>query len=249
MAGVLRLTWRSFRMIAGLILCLPLHYGWKALGRSSPWPRRWLGWVGRSAGMRVEVTGTPLASHVLFVSNHLSWLDIMLIAGASGAAFVSKGDVARWPIFGWLAGLNNTIYVDRAERKAVRGQADALRAALASGQPVALFPEGTTEGGEQVLPFRASLLSALVPPQPGIRLQPIAIDYGDAARDIAWVGEEPAGANAKRVLSRPGVALVRLSFLEPIDPAAMPDRKLLAQASRERIVAALGASAPTPNRL
>src|SRR3712207_9546818 len=63
---------------------------WKLFGLRSPWPRRFLYWVGRSAGMRPRIVGTPLRSHVLFVSNHLSWLDIMLIAGASGAAFVSK---------------------------------------------------------------------------------------------------------------------------------------------------------------
>ena len=150
----------------------------RLLGLRSPWPRLWLGWVGRSAGMRVRVAGTPLASHVLFVSNHLSWLDIMLIAGASGAAFVSKGDVARWPVFGWLAGLNNTIFVDRAERGAVHGQADALRTALVGGQPVALFPEGTTEGGEQVLPFRASLLA--------VALAAAARRAAAADRDRLW---------------------------------------------------------------
>jgi lyso-ornithine lipid O-acyltransferase len=238
----MRLMLRAGTIFAGLLVCLPLHYLWKALGRRSPWPRRWLGWVGRSSGMRVEVHGRPLPSHVLFVSNHLSWLDIMVVAGATGAAFVSKGDVASWPVIGWLSSLNNTIFVDRAERRAVRGQADALRTALASGQPVALFPEGTTEGGEQVLPFRASLLSSLVPPLPGVKLQPIAIDYGPAARDIAWIGDEGAAANAKRVLSRPGTARVRMTFLEPIDPEKVLDRKALAEMSRDAIVAALGAS-------
>lgn len=236
----MRLFFRTLMMVAGLIVCLPLHYLWRAFGRHSPWPQRWLGWVGRSAGMRVEVAGTPLPSHVLFVSNHLSWLDIMLIAGATGAAFVSKGDVARWPVIGWLAGLNNTIFVERAERGAVRGQADALRTALASGQPVALFPEGTTEGGEQVLPFRASLLSSLVPPLPGVKLQPVAIDYGPAGREIAWVGNESARDNAVRVLSRSGTVPVKLTFLAPIDPERMPDRKVLARISRDEIVEALG---------
>src|SRR3712207_3499075 len=106
--------------------------------------------------MRVKIVGRPLRTHVLFVSNHLSWLDIMLSAGATGAAFGSKDDVARGPVFGWLAGLNNTVLVARPERNAVRGQADALRQAVSAGQPVALFPEGTTDGGVDILPFRAS---------------------------------------------------------------------------------------------
>jgi lyso-ornithine lipid O-acyltransferase len=244
-----RLTLRVLAIVGGLLFYLPLHYLWKALGRRSPWPRHFLAWVGRAAGMRVQVSGTPLPSHVLFVANHISWLDIMLIAGATGAAFVSKGDVARWPVIGWLASLNNTIFVDRAERGAVRGQADTLRIALATGQPVALFPEGTTEGGQNVLPFRASLLSSLVPPLPDVKLQPVAIDYGRAGSEIAWVGDEAAAANAKRVLSRRGTARVTMRFLPPIDPQENPDRKALAQLSRTRIVEALSASESAANRL
>ena len=232
-----------------MVPLVPLHYLWRLFGRKSPWPRRFLKWVGYASGARVRIVGTPLRSHVLFLANHISWLDIMVVAGASGAAFVSKAEVGRWPVIGWLAGLNNTVYVERAERGAVRGQADALRNALASGQPVALFPEGTTEGGETVLPFRASLLASLYPPLPGISVQPVAIDYGSAAADIAWTGDEPAGANAKRVLSRKGRMNVTLSFLAPIDPAALPDRKALAAAARAEVVAALGASAAAPARL
>jgi 1-acyl-sn-glycerol-3-phosphate acyltransferase len=246
---VLRLILRIAAIVAGLIACVPLHYAWRMAGWPSPWPRRFLYWVGRSAGMRVRVVGAPLASHVLFVANHLSWLDIMLIAGATGTAFVSRDDVARWPVAGWLARLNNTIFVARAERGAVRSQADALRSALASGQPVALFPEGTTDGGTDLLPFRASLLASLFPPLPGVRVQPVAIDYGDQAHSIAWVGEESAGANVRRVLSRRGTTPVMLTFLEPVDPAVVGDRKALAAAARAEIHEALSTSALGADRL
>jgi 1-acyl-sn-glycerol-3-phosphate acyltransferase len=238
----MRLSLRVMMIVAGLIACLPLHYLWKLIGRPSPWPRIFLGWVGRSAGMRVRVEGRPLGRHVLFLANHLSWLDIMLIAGASGATFVSKEEVARWPVIGWLSSLNKTIFVARTQRGAVRDQAEALRLALARGQPVALFPEGTTEGGAEVLPFRASLLASLFPPRPGVRVQPVALDYGSAAAGIAWVGKEGAGDNAKRVLSRKGVAPVRIRFLDPLDPKDFRDRKALSEAARAAIVAALGAS-------
>jgi 1-acyl-sn-glycerol-3-phosphate acyltransferase len=175
----------------------------------------------------------------------------MLLAGASGTAFVSKDDVARWPVIGWLAGLNNTVFIARTERKAVRGQADALRSALQTGQPVALFPEGTTDGGVDTLPFRASLLASLFPPLAGIRVQPVALDYGAAGKDIAWIGEEPAAANARRVLARAGTVPVVIRFLEPIDPAAIGDRKALAEQCRREIVDALqaGASATRADRL
>jgi 1-acyl-sn-glycerol-3-phosphate acyltransferase len=235
----MRLPLRLAAMAAGLIVCLPLHYGWKFAGARSPWSRRFLGWVGRSAGIRVKVLGRPLPSHVLFVANHLSWLDIVLVAGASGTAFVSKSEVARWPVIGWLARINKTVFVGRAERSAVRGQADALRSALAAGLPVALFPEGTTDGGPELLPFRASLLAALFPPLPGVRVQPVAIDYGPAAHDLAWVGAESAGANVRRILSRRGTTAVTVRFLQPIDPAQVGDRKGLAEAAREEIMEAL----------
>ena len=236
----MRLVLRVAGIAGSLLVLVPLHYLWKLFGVPSPWPRRFLWWVGYASGVRVIVRGRPLRRQVLFVSNHLSWLDIMLLAGATGAAFVSKDDVARWPVIGWLASLNNTIFVARTERGAVRNQADALRTALASGQPVALFPEGTTEGGNEVLPFRASLLASLYPPLPGVKVQPAAIDYGPAGEDIAWIGKEAAGANAKRVLSRKGTARVTLTFLEPIDPSELPNRKALAERARSEVMQALG---------
>jgi 1-acyl-sn-glycerol-3-phosphate acyltransferase len=170
----------------------------------------------------------------------------MLLAGASGATFVSKAEVADLPVFGWLARLHDTVFVARGERRAVKGQADALRVALASGQPVALFPEGTTDGGVAILPFRPSLLSALFPPLPGVMVQPVAIDYGAAGHDIAWVGAEPGGANVKRVLSRPGTIPVTLHFLPAIAPAEAADRKVLARRCRAEIVRALGVPAEAP---
>lgn len=248
---MIRLVSRALAMALGLLVCLPLHYLWKLFGRRSPWPRRFLRWVGRAAGMRVTVIGTPLRSHVLFLANHLSWLDIMLVAGASGSAFVSKDEVGRWPVIGWLARLNNTVFVARTARGAVRSQADALRDALTTGQPVALFPEGTTDGGPALLPFRASLLASLFPPLPGVQVQPVALDYGGAGKDIAWVGKESAGTNVKRVLSRRGTVPVTLHFLAPIDPLSAGDRKVLAERSRGEILAVLGSetSAASADRL
>jgi 1-acyl-sn-glycerol-3-phosphate acyltransferase len=199
--------------------------------------------------MRVSIQGKPLTRNVLFLANHVSWLDIMILAGASGAAFVAKAEVGRWPVVGWLAGLNDTVYVERSDRRNVRGQADALRTALTSGPPVALFPEGTTEGGHEVLPFRASLLASLFPPLPGVLVQPVAIDYGPAVGDIAWLGQEPAGTNAKRVLSRRGTIPVVVSFLEPVDPTEMGDRKALAAAAQAEVEAALQAFEGSPARL
>ncbi|HEX8641218.1 MAG TPA: lysophospholipid acyltransferase family protein [Allosphingosinicella sp.] len=240
----MRLIARTVGMSAGLIACVPLHYLWRLFSRPSPWPRLFLLWVGWCAGLRVRTEGRARCDHVLFVSNHVTWLDILALGGTTGAAFVSRDDVERWPLVGWIAGLNDTIYVARHARREVHGQADRLRQALARGGAVALFPEGTTEGGHEVLPFRASLFASLFPPLAGVKVQPVAIDYGEAAEAIAWVGSEPAGANARRILSRRGTLPVTLRFLEPIDPHSAGGRKALAAAARAQVVAALGAFAP-----
>jgi 1-acyl-sn-glycerol-3-phosphate acyltransferase len=244
-----RLVLRLAAVVGLLLLYLPLHAAWRVAGRPSPWPRRFLGGAGHIAGLRTKVSGVPAKAPVLFVANHLSWLDILAIAGVTGAAFVSKAEVSRWPLVGMLARLNRTIYVERAARGAVRDQADTLRNALVGGDKVALFPEGTTNDGTALRPFRASLLGSLYPAIPNLIVQPVALDYGEAAREVAWIEGESTAANAARILKRRGILPVRLTFLEPIDPAAAGDRKALAAESRARIVAALGASALPADRL
>jgi 1-acyl-sn-glycerol-3-phosphate acyltransferase len=234
----LRFWIRSLCIGGALLVFVPLHYLWTLFG-TSPWPRVYLRWVGWVAGVRIRTLGTPLKRNVLFVSNHTSWLDIMILAGATGTAFVAKEEVARWPVAGWLARLNRTVFIARAQRSAVKGQADALRNALASGRPVALFPEGTTDGGHDILPFRASLFAALFPPLPRLRVQPVAIRFAPEARDIAWGDEEGSKDNAVRILSRRGRIPVTLHFLSQLDPGAAGDRKVLAERARAEVVAAL----------
>lgn len=246
---MIRLTFRAITIVAGFLTCVPLHYLWRLLGRRSPWPRRFLGWVGLAAGMRVTVVGKPLERDVLFAANHKSWLDILLLGGSAGAAFVAKEEVAGWPVVGWLARVNDSVFVARAERSNVRGQADALREALAVGRPVALFPEGTVSEPGETLPFRPSLFASLFPPLPDARVQPVAIDYGEAIADIAWIEDESTAANARRILSRPGTIQVTLHFLEPIDPHRSGDRKTLAATAEAEVLAALGASEADPARL
>jgi 1-acyl-sn-glycerol-3-phosphate acyltransferase len=112
----LRAAFRRWRRIAALLgalaLCLPLHLLWKAVGRASPWPPRFLGLAARAVGGRVRIAGKPLRRDVFFISNHVSWVDILALGGATGAAFISKDDVADWPVIGWLAQQNNTIFIE-----------------------------------------------------------------------------------------------------------------------------------------
>lgn len=237
--------WGRLALIVTLLaIHLPLHGLWRQFGQRSPWPRLFLGRMAYACGLDVTISGTPLERDVLYVANHLSWLDILIIAGATGSRFVAKGEVESWPVIGWLASLNDTVFVARTERGKVHEQAGRLRSALAEHVPVTLFPEGGTGPGACVGPFRASLLEALLPPLPGVKLQPIAIDYGPEARAIAWPDQNDTATEAKRLLSMPGRRKVVLRCLEPIDPVVLPDRKLLSNAARAELCAALGETAP-----
>lgn len=224
---------------ASLLICLPLHLLWSAAGRHSPWPRRFLAMAARSVGARVRIEGHPFHGDSFIIANHVSWVDILALGGATGSAFVAHDGIAGWPIIGWLAAQNNTLFVARNRRGALSSQLDALRAALAGHQPIALFPEGTTSDGSGLLPFKPSLLAVLLPPPRSVRIQPVHIDYGAATAEISWHSDEPAGANVKRLLERQGRIDVTLRFLEPFDPAICPDRKLLAMTTQERIAASI----------
>jgi lyso-ornithine lipid O-acyltransferase len=217
------------------LLCLIPHILWKLARRQSPWPPLFLGLAARAVGVKVLVSGTPLKKDVFFASNHVSWIDILALGGATGTAFIAHDGIAGWPVVGWLAAQNNTIFVARERRRRVGEQVDALRTALRDHQPVTLFPEGTTGDGRTLLPFKPALFAVMMPPPRDMGVQPVYIDYGDKAAEIAWFGDEGAGANAWRIMGRKGKLLLTLHFLAPFDPAKLPDRKAMAAEARKRI--------------
>jgi 1-acyl-sn-glycerol-3-phosphate acyltransferase len=232
---------RAFGIIAILLPLIVLHYLWRALRQSSPWPRIFLGWTGWIAGARVERFGKPVRRDVVFISNHVSWIDILVIAGASGSAFVAKAEIRAAPIVGWLSTLNRTVFVAREDRVGVAEQIDRLREALEDTWSVTIFPEGTTDDGRSLLPFKSSLLKILEPAPPGVVVQPVMLDYGLAGPEIGWLGDESGVNNALRVLARPSSFRVGIRFLEPFSPAEFVGRKAIAAEARARIAAALSA--------
>jgi lyso-ornithine lipid O-acyltransferase len=241
---------RAYRRLAGLLLlflvCVPPHLVARAFGHS-PWPRRFLKWVARISGADVRCDGPAASRGTLLVANHVSWLDIPILAAATGCAFVAKAEVKDHWFLGWIADQNHTIYIDRTNRRSIHGQVASLADGLKRVQPLALFPEGTVGDGGHLLPFKPSLLSAVAPPPEGVAIRPAAIDYGAVAPIIGWGTGEPGIANFFRVLGRKGRFPVVVRLLHSIPPE--PDRKILARAAHDAIADALAPSGMAPARV
>ena len=237
--GWVRFITRTLLLAALIIVMVPLHYLYRVFAYGSPFPMWFLRFAARISGAKVKVHGTHLKRDVFYVANHVSWLDILSLAGACGTAFVAKAELEDAPVVGWLSKINRTVFVKREARMSVADQINALKEALADNWSVTVFPEGTTTDGQSLLPFKTSMLSVLEPPPPGVMVQPVLIDYGAVAEWIGWIGEEGGVNNAKRVLSRKGTFPLHIHFLEPFSPAEYVGRKAIGRESRRRIEEAL----------
>ncbi len=138
------------------------------------WLHHWSRFACRVLGIRVTMRGSKPSSGLL-VSNHLSYIDIVVLSSIQPCVFVAKRDVATWPLFGWLARAAGTIFVDRERRFSTRKAVDVVREAMGTGSVVVLFPEGTSSDGSMVLPFKSALLQSAV--QLGSPITAASIDY------------------------------------------------------------------------
>ena len=236
--------------LAGLIglfvTYVPPHLLSKWVLRRSAWPPRFLKHAALIIGARPIVEGARLAPHSFVIANHTSWLDILLLGGWAGTAFVSKAELEKTPLLGWFADQNRTLYIQRSARHDSHGQVHRIREALSHDQPLAIFPEGTTGSGRHLLKFRSTLLEAIAPAPADVSVRPVAIDYGDNADIVGWHSGEPGMANFRRVLGHPGTIDVTIRLLDPLPPS--DDRKDLARTAQQSIRSALS-SLRTPDAL
>ncbi len=230
--GWVRVSLRILAMALLLLACLPLHYLSTLFTRHKPVPRFFLGAVAWLGGVRVRQHGHKVHRGAFLLANHVSWIDIPAMAGATGTAFVGHDGLASMPLLKWLCKLNDTVFVARHDRASVARQVAQVREAIRDTGALAIFPEGTTSDGTGLLPFKSSLLSALEPLPEGIAVQPVLLDYGPEAADIAWVGEEHGLDNFLRILARRRPVRLDLHFLPVLSGDQVASRKTIAAAAR-----------------
>lgn len=237
--GWLRVSIRLVAMALLLLWCVPLHFLCRLLHLHDPWPRMFLGGVGWLVGLDVTVNGQWSRRGVFLLANHVSWLDIPALAGVTGTAFVAHDGIAGVPLLRSLCEMNDTVFVARHDRASVAFQVEQVRTAIGEMGALTIFPEGTTSDGTGLIAFKSSLLSAMEPVPEGIIVQPVLLDYGDEAPDIAWVGEEPGLDNFLRILARGRPVRITLHFLPPLAGDMLANRKAMAAAARQALAAQL----------
>ena len=200
----------------------------------------WSAAVLDALGIELEADLTHLAPGVLLVANHVSWVDIFVINAAVPAAFVSKEEVRRWPVIGWLAWKNDTVFLRRGSRGHARVINAEIADILGQGKVVAVFPEGTTTDGRSLLHFHAALLQpALAAGRPVL---PAAISYwelnGDRSLAPRYDGDISLGECTGAILRRRRI-IARL-VTTPLRGLHGEDRKQVAAEAREAIALAAG---------
>ncbi|RFC63168.1 1-acyl-sn-glycerol-3-phosphate acyltransferase [Fulvimarina endophytica] len=217
-----------------------MRFGWKL---ANVLPMVWQRVARRIIGLRVFVAGAPARERpLLLVSNHVSWADITVLGSVLPLSFIAKSEVKSWPVFGWLAILQRTVFVERKARGETRRQADEIAARLSAGDVMVLFAEGTTSDGNEVRAFKTALFGAA---QSSLRLseaetvlvQPVAIAYthsngfplGRSGRPLAaWPGDVELAPHLARFLIE-GRVDVTVAFGEPVRFDARSDRKTVAK--------------------
>jgi lyso-ornithine lipid O-acyltransferase len=177
----------------------------------------WLHWFAAIVGLSISVEGVAPHKPCLFVSNHVSWLDIIVLGGVAPAHFVAKSDILSWPIIGYLAKQGGTVFVRRGEKQQAKAIGEEMLWLLKQNSTVIAFPEGTTTKGDVVLPFHASLF------QPALlvkaNVQPIALEYlGESKGQAPFVDDDTFVPHLLRILSLDKVE-VRVVFHPMINTA------------------------------
>jgi 1-acyl-sn-glycerol-3-phosphate acyltransferase len=212
-------------------------------------PRRWHGIVLWALGIHVTVRGRMASERPLLIaSNHISWTDIMALGSVADVCFIAKSELAGWPIFGTLARLQRTVFVERDRKRKSGEQAGELAKRLTAGDAMVLFAEGSTSDGNLILPFKSTLFGAAeMAVRTGaadkVYIQPLAISYlrlhgmpmGRLHRTLAaWIGDMDLLPHLAALL-REGAIDVELTFGEPVEFTSASDRKAVTRTMEDGV--------------
>lgn len=179
--------------------------------------RWWYSTTCRILRVKTRVTGDTATQTVMYVSNHISWLDIPLLASHANPRFLSKQDVRHWPLIGWLAEKSGTLFIARGNQGAANQAKEKIGLSLQKQQNVLIFPEGTTTTGINVRRFHARLFSAAI--ETNAFVQPIAIRYvdenGEPDSIVPYVEEQTFAQNLSKLLEKKEI-FAEITFLNPI---------------------------------
>ena len=243
MIRTLRAAWRLLRGVThgvhGLLIVL-MRFSALDSARRQAYIQWWSAKMLRVMGIALQVDGTPHVGGTLLVANHISWLDIMAVhAVCPHARFVSKADVKAWPLLSRLVDAGGTLYLERERKRDALRVVHAMAQALAAGETIAVFPEGTTSVGRALLPFHANLLQAAIATHTPI--QPVALRFSDrhdaVSHAVEFVGDTTLLESLWRVAGGEDV-VVRVQLL-PAQPSAGADRRALSASLRAQIDQAL----------
>lgn len=171
----------------------------------------------------------------IIVSNHVSWLDIFSLDSQNPARFIAKAEIANWPIFGSIASAIGTLFIDRSSRRAILRINDDIASALIQSQSVAVFAEGTTTFGNELLPIRANFLAPAV--DCAAAVQPVIISYlenGKPTKKAAFAGDVSLFGSLWNVVCL-DKAEVKVHFLEPITNTKEMTRQQIGELCQERM--------------
>lgn len=200
----------------------------------------WSAGLLRCLGVTLRAGGSFRSGATLLAINHVSWMDIAAVHAACGRArFVSKADVRRWPLLGWLIGAVGTLFIERASKRDALRVVHRVAEALRQGHTIAVFPEGTTGDGRALLPFHANLLQAAI--ATAVPVQPVALRYSQPGHAVspavAWLGATSLVHSVWMIAGTRGL-VVDVQALDA-RASAHADRRALARTLRDDIAAAL----------
>ncbi len=234
---IFRTIRRAVALVLALALCILRFWlmrlrGPITLKRRAQWAQQTARRILAGVGIRYRVEGTP-PTHGLVVSNHLSYLDVLILSAAMPCFFVAKMEIGGWPIFGKAARIGGTIFLDRTSMESAMSVADQMTERLKQPIPVLLFPEGTSTDGSQVLPFHSRLIDPAT--STGTQITTAAVRYviedGTPEKELCWFGDESFATHLLKVLGVAGFsAMVRFG-----QPRIYTDRRIAADTTHAEI--------------